>query len=54
MSMILRFGLLMESVSSCIILSQVSSCLTNSSSVFLSFSFYLQVLRFCLLFVLFY
>jgi hypothetical protein len=34
MPMILRFGLLMESVSSCIFLSQVLSCLTNSSSVF--------------------
>jgi hypothetical protein len=32
--MILRFGLLMESVSSCIFLSQVLSCLTNYSSVF--------------------
>jgi hypothetical protein len=33
--MILRFGLLMKSVSSCIFSSQVLSCLTNSSSVFL-------------------
>jgi hypothetical protein len=33
--MILRFGLLMESVSSCIFLSQVLSCLTNSSLLFL-------------------
>jgi hypothetical protein len=34
MPMILRFGLLMESVSSCIFLFQVLSCLTNSSSLF--------------------
>jgi hypothetical protein len=34
MPMILRFGLLMESVSSCIFLLKVLSCLTNSSSVF--------------------
>jgi hypothetical protein len=34
MPMILRFGLLMELVSSCIFLSQVLSCLTNSSSIF--------------------
>jgi Mn2+/Fe2+ NRAMP family transporter len=32
--MILRFGLLMESASSCLFLSQVLSCLTHSSSVF--------------------
>uniref|UniRef100_A0A8C0ZY54 Phosphatidylethanolamine-binding protein 4 n=1 Tax=Castor canadensis TaxID=51338 RepID=A0A8C0ZY54_CASCN len=32
--MILKFGLLMELVSSCIFFSQVLSCLTNSSSVF--------------------
>jgi hypothetical protein len=32
--MILRFGLLMEWVSSCIFLSQVLSCLINHSSVF--------------------
>jgi hypothetical protein len=34
MPMILRFGLLMESVSSCIFLSQVLNCLANSCSVF--------------------
>jgi hypothetical protein len=34
MPMVLRFGLLMESVSSCMFLSKVFSCLTNSSSVF--------------------
>jgi hypothetical protein len=34
MPMILRFGFLMELVSSCIFLSQVLSCLTNSSSTF--------------------
>jgi hypothetical protein len=34
MPMILRFGLLMELVSSCIFFSQDLSCLTNSSSVF--------------------
>jgi hypothetical protein len=39
MPMILRFGLLMESVSSRIFLSQVFSCLTNNSSVFF-FNFY--------------
>jgi hypothetical protein len=32
--MILRFGLLMKSVISCICLLQVLSCLINSSSVF--------------------
>jgi hypothetical protein len=31
MPMILKFGLLMESVSSCVFFSQVLSCLTNSS-----------------------
>jgi hypothetical protein len=34
MPMSLRFGLLMESVNSCIFLLQILSCLTNSSSVF--------------------
>jgi hypothetical protein len=34
MPMIFRFGLLMESVSSCIFLSQLLSCLTKFSSVF--------------------
>jgi hypothetical protein len=34
MPMILKFGLLMESVSSCIFFSQVLGCLINSSSVF--------------------
>jgi hypothetical protein len=34
MPMILRFGLLMELVSSCIFLLQVLCCLSNSSSVF--------------------
>jgi hypothetical protein len=38
MPMILMFGLLMESVSYCIFFSQVLSCLTNSSSVFLLIS----------------
>jgi hypothetical protein len=33
--MLLRFGLLMESASSCIFFSQVLSCLTNSSQFFL-------------------
>jgi hypothetical protein len=35
MPMVLRFGLLMESVSSCVFFSQVLSYLTSSSSVFL-------------------
>jgi hypothetical protein len=39
MPMILRFVLLMESLSLCIFLSQVLSCLTNTSSVFF-FNFY--------------
>jgi hypothetical protein len=34
MPMILRFGLLLESVNSCIFLAQVLSCLNNSYSVF--------------------
>jgi hypothetical protein len=34
MPMILKFGLLMELWSSCILYSQVLSCLINSSSVF--------------------
>jgi hypothetical protein len=51
MSMILRFGILMEFLSTCIFLSQVSSCLSNSSD-FLWFPFHLQVLRFCPLLVL--
>jgi hypothetical protein len=40
MPMILRFGLLMQSLSSCIFLSQLLSCLTKISSVFF-FNFYL-------------
>jgi hypothetical protein len=32
--MIVRFGLLMESLNSCIFLSQLLSCLTNIPSVF--------------------
>jgi hypothetical protein len=42
---------LMESVSFCIFLSQVLSCLINLQ-FFLEFPFYLQVLMFCLLVVL--
>jgi hypothetical protein len=38
-SLILSFGLLMESLSSCIFLSQLLSCLTKISSIFF-FSFY--------------
>jgi hypothetical protein len=54
MPMILRFGLFMESLSSCIFPSQLLSLLTNRSSVFLlSHLFCPQVLRFCLLLVLF-
>jgi hypothetical protein len=49
MPMILRFGLLMELASSCIFLSQLLSCLTKISSVFLLFLFYLWALRFYLL-----
>jgi hypothetical protein len=53
MTMILRLGLLMESLSSYIFLSQLLSCLTKISSVFfLSFLLYLLALRFCLLLVL--
>jgi hypothetical protein len=53
--MILRYGLLMESVSSCRVLSQLLSCLTNISSIFFfNFLFYLQVLRFCIPLVLVY
>jgi hypothetical protein len=52
MSMILRFGLLIESLSSCIFLSQILSCLTNISSVFSLISILSQALRFCLPLVL--
>jgi hypothetical protein len=52
MPMILMFGLLVESVSSCIFFSQVLSCLTNSSLVF-PLIISSRVLRFCLLLVLF-
>jgi hypothetical protein len=52
MPIILRFGPLMDSLSSCIFLSQILSCVTNSSLVFTLISLSLQVLRFCLLIVL--
>jgi hypothetical protein len=45
MSMNLRFGFLMELLSSCIFLSQLLSCLTNSSSVFF-YNFYF-IFEFC-------
>jgi hypothetical protein len=48
MFMILRFGLWMESLSFCIFLSQILSCLAKNSAVFPSFLFYLWALRFCL------
>jgi hypothetical protein len=47
MPMILRFGLLKESLSSCICLSQLLSCLTKISSVFSLISTLAWVLRFC-------
>jgi hypothetical protein len=53
MPVILRFGLLMELLSSCIFLSQLLCCLTKISSFFfLQFLFYLWALRFCLPLVL--
>jgi hypothetical protein len=42
MPMILRFGLLVELVSSCIFLSQILSCLTNSSCFCFNFYFILE------------
>jgi hypothetical protein len=52
MLMILRFGLLMESVSSCIFCSQLLCCVTKHSSAFSSISIYHQALLFCLPLVL--
>jgi hypothetical protein len=50
MPMILRFGLLMESLNFCIFLSQLLSCLNKIYSVFSLFS--ILSMRFCLPLVL--
>jgi hypothetical protein len=52
MLLILRFGLLMELLYSCIFLSQLLSCLTKIFLFFLEFLINIQALRFCLPLVL--